>query len=559
MVSHSEIALENSLEQPAVPKSRKSRLRSSTAQKKAKRKSSGKITNPAEETQPSGTDIVPIMKLSDIGFVENAKNENDVKNEPSATDEETSQAIKMPPPEDSLELLTESVGTTASDKDANEPFAIPTDENGEQLVTDPELLELLEQLSVTIDTANNVLDSTSTLPGDGEEVGQEQVEASEQKPVPIPEQTPEPAPVPEQEREELPLAARLAPEPAPTPHKSRVGLGLLANTALTGLVFAAGAAWLMHTNPWLLEGETLATTKPEAPVAKPVAKGQITQQIKKVAPVIVATKPSPVLASFSPPDDDVAPMETVTPPAPQPVAAPIKPAQGPAGQPISLNITLPANAGPDEISVMIQGVPNKAKLSAGKDLGSGNWLLSESQLEDVSLTTGKKFKPGKYELEVILVRSDGKVPETRKVSVAVVPANVGPVSLEPLADKPVGKTQITDVKPDAAMQKTTMAKTGVGIQIPSTPAKQAPAPQAATIQLTKQEVGTLLTRGDTLLLEGDVAGARLLLEYAANSGSKQAMVKLGNSYDPKHLDKLGVRGVQPDEAQAVHWYERAAK
>jgi TPR repeat protein len=69
----------------------------------------------------------------------------------------------------------------------------------------------------------------------------------------------------------------------------------------------------------------------------------------------------------------------------------------------------------------------------------------------------------------------------------------------------------------------------------------------------------LFTRGDTLLSQGDVAGARLLLEYAANSGNKQAMVRLGNSYDPEHLAKLGVRGVQPDEARAVHWYDRAAK
>ena len=69
----------------------------------------------------------------------------------------------------------------------------------------------------------------------------------------------------------------------------------------------------------------------------------------------------------------------------------------------------------------------------------------------------------------------------------------------------------------------------------------------------------LLTRGDSLLREGDVAGARLLLEYAANSGSKQAMIKLGNSYDPEHLSKLGVFGVQPNEARAVLWYDRAAK
>ena len=66
-------------------------------------------------------------------------------------------------------------------------------------------------------------------------------------------------------------------------------------------------------------------------------------------------------------------------------------------------------------------------------------------------------------------------------------------------------------------------------------------------------------RGDTLLREGDVAGARLLFEYAAERGGKKAMVKLGESYDAKYLRKLGVHGIQPDDTQAAHWYERASE
>lgn len=78
-----------------------------------------------------------------------------------------------------------------------------------------------------------------------------------------------------------------------------------------------------------------------------------------------------------------------------------------------------------------------------------------------------------------------------------------------------------------------------------------------TISLT--EVRTLLTRANSLLEQGDVAGARLLLDYAAQHGSKRAMLKLGETYDPDHLSKLGVRGVLPDQDQAALWYDRAAK
>ncbi len=557
MASHSEIALVDPAQHPAAPKPRKTRARRTAPPKMAKRVVSRK---PAKDTQPAGTDIVPVMKLRAIDIVDDAKPKKTSKKKSPAAMEACPPAIQMPPPAFTAVFPSPQNVESTAKTDADGSLPIPSDVNGDHLVTDPELLELLEQLSVTIDTANTVLDAAATLPVEEIEAGRENMENSDPKPEPAPKPGSDPGPTTETETEPLPpLAARFASEPAPqhSSGKGRLGLGLVANTALTGLVFAAGVAWLLHTNPWLMEGKTVAPVNSEIPVSQTEIKDQSSLQTRRPAVKLNAVVPSPVLASFSPPDDDLAPMETISPPEPMPAAATLKPARGQAGQAIALNIALPTGQGDGEMSVMIQGVPDTAKLSSGKNLGGGNWLLNAPQLEGVTLTTGKNFKPGNFELEVILVRSDGKVPETRKIAVAVGPEIVRLIDLTPAAVSSATKAKADAVMPEAASTRTAFVKPGVAIQVTAEPV--IPAPEPASSQLAPQEVRLLLTRGDTLLSQGDVAGARLLLEYAANSGNKQAMVRLGNSYDPEHLEKLGVLGVQPDEARAVRWYDRAAK
>ncbi len=554
MASQSEILMEDAVETPVASKPVKSRTRRTAAPKKAKRTPARKTTKPpapAKEGQSTSTRITPVMTLRAIDIADEDKTKTAKLQKTAASKAICPHVIQMPPslptqdPSESSEINsdnTHGVGT----------FETPTDINGEPLVTDPELLELLEQLSVTIDTANTVLDAAATLPSETEEsaadfVKPETAEIPDQKtePAPVSEPTPAPPPVPETETEDLPpLAARLAPDPSPepgaiaAPQNNSIGFGLVANTALTGLVFAAGVAWVLHTNPWLLEGQKVASVKPGVTAAKPEPKLQasLTSGNVTVKPVAAIAIPAP--STITPPDDDLVPMETLSQPAPASRAS----ARGPVGQPIALNIPLPTTAGNAEMSVMVQGVPGNAKLSSGKDLGAGNWLLNESQINNVALTTGTDFKAGTYELEVIVVQSDGKVPETHKVQVDVVSAD---------------KVKTVTASPQAVSEKTVFAKPGVAIQVASVP--ESPAPEKAISQLAPQEIHMLLSRGDALLQEGDVSGARLLLEYAANSGSKRAMVKLGNSFDPKHLAKLGVRGVQPNEAKAVHWYDRAAK
>jgi TPR repeat protein len=90
------------------------------------------------------------------------------------------------------------------------------------------------------------------------------------------------------------------------------------------------------------------------------------------------------------------------------------------------------------------------------------------------------------------------------------------------------------------------------------PLEPVPALRALERALDRDEIATLLRRGQDLAAQGDLAGARLLLRRAAEAGDAQAMQALGATYDPTVLAKLNVIGVAPDNARARAWYERAA-
>jgi TPR repeat protein len=67
----------------------------------------------------------------------------------------------------------------------------------------------------------------------------------------------------------------------------------------------------------------------------------------------------------------------------------------------------------------------------------------------------------------------------------------------------------------------------------------------------------LLDRGDRLFTTGDLASARLFYERAADAGSGQAALRLGESYDPAFLKRIQLRSVPGDAELAISWYRRA--
>lgn len=529
MVSQMEVAVSKANGQHGAQKAR------SKSTSRGNKAIQNKKSNGRKPKEPTGTDIVPVMKLRAIDIVDNGSDAQKTTGE-GANGGETPPVLHMPGPATETPETLDAV--LASDP---------------SLVTDPELLELLQQLSETIDTANTVLDAAAEVgqpdlaaveaqgPGGGESASVSEPPAPEEEDVP-------------------PLAAQEGPPlNGATPAKAktdRAGFGLVANAALAGLILAAGAAWLVHTNPWLLDqfqqrtGQTMTApytagsdaSKDQSALSVP-AKTDAVISKEKIASVPPATP------AMAPPSAEPVPMQTRAGATNAAAAneANAEPVRAHPGQAAPLKVALGHVSGGSETSIMAQGLPNDSRLTKGKNLGSGNWLLGASDIDGLAFVAGKNAKEGNHVIEFIAVKSDGSVPETRKITVVV------------------------DKSPDQAKAMTKVKASAVA-SLPASgmtvakqePVQDAPTASATDLQpaqpsLSPAEIKALLTRGTGLLSEGDVAGARLLLEYAAERGSKDAMVKLAQSYDPQHLSKLSVRGVKPDTDIAARWYHRAAR
>jgi hypothetical protein len=67
----------------------------------------------------------------------------------------------------------------------------------------------------------------------------------------------------------------------------------------------------------------------------------------------------------------------------------------------------------------------------------------------------------------------------------------------------------------------------------------------------------IVRRGEELLAQGDLAGARLFFGRAAADGDPRGATGMARSFDPETLRKLRVLGIRPDPDQAAQWYARS--
>jgi TPR repeat protein len=78
-----------------------------------------------------------------------------------------------------------------------------------------------------------------------------------------------------------------------------------------------------------------------------------------------------------------------------------------------------------------------------------------------------------------------------------------------------------------------------------------------TSGFSSAEIAELSDHGDALLRNGDVASARLFYERAAGAGDGRAALRLGATFDPEFLGRLGLGKLQANPAEARSWYRRA--
>jgi len=76
-------------------------------------------------------------------------------------------------------------------------------------------------------------------------------------------------------------------------------------------------------------------------------------------------------------------------------------------------------------------------------------------------------------------------------------------------------------------------------------------------ELDREEIAILVKRGRDFIASGDPAGARVVLQRAAESKDAEAALMLAATYDPVVLRELKVYGFAADVAMARTWYEKA--
>ncbi len=164
--------------------------------------------------------------------------------------------------------------------------------------------------------------------------------------------------------------------------------------------------------------------------------------------------------------------------------------------------------GPSEgVTALVRGLRSGTTLSAGRPSADGGWLVPAAELARAAIRPPQGFS-GTMEYTITLRLADGNVVDQQ------------------------------------AMR----------LDWAATPGVEAP---RISRQLDQEEIAVLLKRGQQMFETGDLAGARLLLQRAADAGNSRAAFALGASYDPLVLNEIGVLGVAADVAKARAWYEKA--
>ncbi len=89
------------------------------------------------------------------------------------------------------------------------------------------------------------------------------------------------------------------------------------------------------------------------------------------------------------------------------------------------------------------------------------------------------------------------------------------------------------------------------------PAPAAKAMRPALPPLSETDKRRLDDKMAQAIRDGDIYGARLILEKLIESGDARALLNLAETYDPKGLARLNAKGVKPDVARARALYTQA--
>jgi hypothetical protein len=145
-------------------------------------------------------------------------------------------------------------------------------------------------------------------------------------------------------------------------------------------------------------------------------------------------------------------------------------------------------------------------------------------------------------------------PEPARVAPEPAPAAPQPVALPAAEIRTASVEPVIPASPPVPLRATVPP---VEAPPPAPPAPLPPAPPPPASRVSPGDAERALKRAETLLEQGDISAARLLLERAAESGSGRALFRLAETYDPRSLQRWGARGIKGSPERAREFYRLA--
>lgn len=137
-----------------------------------------------------------------------------------------------------------------------------------------------------------------------------------------------------------------------------------------------------------------------------------------------------------------------------------------------------------------------------------------------------------------------------------------PVAASAADPAPVSQTQREAAQKELAQAMNRFASlTNPTPNVPITEAPKAqeaaPAPAASSAALSQADMRRLAEKAAQAVRDGDIMGARVILERAIQAGDATAILALAQTHDPRVLERMGVRGIKGDPAKARALYQQA--
>jgi hypothetical protein len=202
----------------------------------------------------------------------------------------------------------------------------------------------------------------------------------------------------------------------------------------------------------------------------------------------------------------------------------------------------PDGSMPRNSFVRIKGLPPQAVFSDGHFVSAGTWALPLSGLAQLKVTV-PLATTGRADLQIALVSIEGAVLAEARTTLAITAANIGsiaaPQATAPATNRLPSSASLT---PDNAPPQLKQPPTAIQRVEPPPAAATAAIAVPAMRPEDRERAIKLLNRGDAELSGGDVAGARLLFQRAADAGLPEAAMAMGMTFDPLELSRRGVEG-----------------